>query len=105
MLVVAFQALQQELNIRKLRKVIAFNIENVKTMEDEILSSKAAMQKLSSQLEPLDKQKIQLTKKMEELATQKQNAEQNLRTCQTQKVKKMTISVIHRNDLSYNWFI
>lgn len=85
--VVSFQAIKQEVNIRKMRQLINLNTEEVKKKEDEILSSKVAMQKLSSQLVPLDKQKIQLTKKMEEVVREKEMTGQNLETCQTQKVK------------------
>ncbi|KAG7336040.1 hypothetical protein KOW79_000733 [Hemibagrus wyckioides] len=83
--VVSFQAIQQEINIRKMRQLINLNTQEVKTKEDEILISKAAMQKLSSQLVPLDKQKIQLTKKMDELVRERETSGQNLETCQTQK--------------------
>lgn len=85
--VVSFQAIKQEVNIRKMRQLINLNTEEVMKMENKILSSKVAMQKLSSQLIPLDKQKIQLTKKMEEVVREKEMTGQNLETCQTQKVK------------------
>ncbi|KAB5586832.1 hypothetical protein PHYPO_G00006030 [Pangasianodon hypophthalmus] len=85
LLVVAFQAMQQEIDIHRMRKLIILNTEDVKTKEDEILSSKGAMQKLTKELVPLDNQKNQLTKKMEELGKQKESSEQNLNTCRTQK--------------------
>lgn len=85
-LVVTYQAIQQEITIRRLKNVILLNTDEVKTMEDEILSSKSAMQKLTSQLDPLDKQQNKMTKKMEELVAQKENSEKNLNTCQMQKV-------------------
>ncbi|MCJ8728619.1 hypothetical protein PDJAM_G00006410 [Pangasius djambal] len=84
-LVVAFQAIQQEINIRRIRKLIILNTEDVKTKEEEILSSKEAMLKLSNQMAPLNKQKNQLINTMEELGKQKENSEQNLNTCRTQK--------------------
>ncbi|KAK3572084.1 hypothetical protein QTP86_022315 [Hemibagrus guttatus] len=85
--VVSFQAIQQEINIRRMGKQILLNTQEVKTMEDEIMKSKVTMQKLSSQLIPLDRQKIQLTKKMEELVREKEMSVQNLDTCQTQKIE------------------
>lgn len=88
LLFVTFQAIQQEIKIRKMGKVILSNTEEVKAKEYEILNFKGTLQKLSSQLTPLDKQNKQLTQKMQELRTQKENAEQNLNTCQVQKVKK-----------------
>lgn len=94
LLVVAFQAIKQELNIRKMKKAIILNADEVKAKEEEILSSKAVIQKLSNEMDPLDKQKIQLKKNMEELVKQKENNEKNLNTCQMQKVKEMTESHI-----------
>lgn len=87
-LFVTFQAIKQEINIHRMRNTILSNIEEVKTKEDDILSSKAIMQKLSNQLTPLDKEKITLTKQMQELAAQKETTEKNLNTCQLKKVKK-----------------
>ncbi|XP_047666622.1 uncharacterized protein si:dkey-87o1.2 [Tachysurus fulvidraco] len=82
---VSFQAIQQEINIRKMRNIILSNIQEVKKKEDAILSSKTELQKLSVQLVPLDKEKIQLTKKLEDLVKEKEISEQNMNTCQTQK--------------------
>ncbi|KAF4088202.1 hypothetical protein AMELA_G00079490 [Ameiurus melas] len=84
-MVVAFHAIKQEMNIHRIRKLIVLNSEEVKTMENEIMSSKLAMQKLSSQLAPLDEQKKQLIKSMEEQTRQKEISEQSLNTCQMQK--------------------
>lgn len=89
-LVVAFQAIHQEVNIRTMRNQISLSLEEVKTKEDEVLVSKVAMQKLSSQLATLDKQKNQLSKKMEDLVKQKETSAENLETCRTRKVNKMT---------------
>ncbi|XP_053489956.1 golgin subfamily A member 6-like protein 22 [Ictalurus furcatus] len=84
-MVVAFHTIKQEMNIHRMRKLIVLNTEEVKTMENEIMSSKLAMQKLSSQLAPLDEQKKQLIKSMEEQTREKENSEQSLNTCQIEK--------------------
>ncbi|KAM9488030.1 uncharacterized protein Hap1MRO34_005099 [Clarias gariepinus] len=86
-LVVAFQAIHQEVNIRTMRNQISLSLEEVKTKEDEVLVSKVAMQKLSSQLATLDKQKNQLSKKMEDLVKQKETSAENLETCRTRKTE------------------
>ncbi|TSK34834.1 Phosphatidylinositol 4-phosphate 5-kinase type-1 alpha [Bagarius yarrelli] len=85
--VVAFQAIQQEISIRKMRNLLILNTQEVKIKEDEIRNSKVEMQKLSNQLVPLDKQKLELTKKMGELVKEKEISEQNLNTCQTKKTE------------------
>lgn len=90
LVVVSFQAIQQEINIRKMENIILSNTQEVKKNEDAILRSKTELQKLSAQLVPLDKEKIQLTKQLEDLVKEKEISEQNMNTCQTQKVKKMT---------------
>lgn len=87
---VAFQAVQQEMNITRMRKEIVLNTQDVKKKEEEIISSKMAMQKLSSELSPLDQQKNELTKQKEDLVKDKETSEQNINTCQTEKVKKIT---------------
>lgn len=96
-MVVAFHTIKQEMNIHRMRNLIVLNTEEVKTMENEIMSSKLTMQKLSSQLAPLDEQKKQLIKSMEEQTREKENSEKSLNTCQIEKVKKMT--EIHSNYL------
>ncbi|KAK2854858.1 hypothetical protein Q7C36_006727 [Tachysurus vachellii] len=85
LVVVSFQAIQQEINIRKMRNMMLSNAQEVKKNEDAILSSKTELQKLSVQLVPLDKEKIQLSKKLEDLVKEKEISEQNMNTCQTQK--------------------
>ncbi|GAA6110955.1 uncharacterized protein si:dkey-87o1.2 [Tachysurus ichikawai] len=85
LVVVSFQAIQQEINIRKMENIILSNTQEVKKNEDAILRSKTELQKLSAQLVPLDKEKIQLTKQLEDLVKEKEISEQNMNTCQTQK--------------------
>ncbi|XP_060777998.1 uncharacterized protein si:dkey-87o1.2 [Neoarius graeffei] len=84
-LVMAFHTIKQEMTIRKTRKQIIFNKEEVKTKEDDILKCKTTLQKLSDEQVSLDKVKYKLTKDIEELGRQTGNTEQNLNTCQTKK--------------------
>ncbi|KAF7708600.1 uncharacterized protein si:dkey-87o1.2 [Silurus meridionalis] len=85
MLVVAFQAIKQERNIRRTRKEIFLNTEDVKIMEEKIVTSRMTLQKLSKELDPLDKQHKQLTKMMDMTIKKTENDEQTLNSCRMKK--------------------
>ncbi|KAI5618158.1 hypothetical protein C0J50_22140, partial [Silurus asotus] len=85
MLLVAFQAIKQERNIRRTRKEIFQNTEHVKLMEEQIVTSKLTLKELSKELDPLDKQQKQLTKMMDMAIKKTEKSEQTLNSCRMKK--------------------
>ncbi|XP_072535687.1 uncharacterized protein [Salminus brasiliensis] len=85
LIAVAYQAFQQEMNIRSLRSQIDLTTEQVKGKEDEIVQAKLKIQQLNDELEPFNKARDELAKKRDELKKAKDDSEKSLGTCQTQK--------------------
>uniref|UniRef100_A0A8B9KXJ2 Si:dkey-87o1.2 n=1 Tax=Astyanax mexicanus TaxID=7994 RepID=A0A8B9KXJ2_ASTMX len=82
---VAYQAFQQEINIRNLRSQIDLTTEQVRVKEDEIVQVKLKIQQINDQLAPFKKEKDELVKKKTELKKTKEDTEKGLDTCQKQK--------------------
>ncbi|XP_062848319.1 uncharacterized protein si:dkey-87o1.2 [Trichomycterus rosablanca] len=84
---VAFKAIRQEFNIRRMNSQILVNGERAKGMEDEILTNKLKMQQLNTEMTPLKNQIEGLTKKKEQLKKASVASETGQGTCNKQKVE------------------
>lgn len=82
---VAYQAFQQEINIRNLRSQIDLTTEQVRIKEDEIVQAKLKIQQITDQLAPFKKQKDELVKKKTGLKKAREDSEKGLGICQKQK--------------------
>lgn len=82
---VAYQAFQQEMNIRSLRSQIDLTTEQVRMKEDEIVQVKLKLQQINDELVPFKKEKDELVKKKDGLKKAKDESEKGLGTCQKQK--------------------
>ncbi|XP_043117980.1 uncharacterized protein si:dkey-87o1.2 [Puntigrus tetrazona] len=87
MLVIIYQAVQQELNIRNLKTRIVVSGQQVKLKEDGILAAKTKVEEMNKNLNPLVTQRDQLKKQKDEIKKGHANSEKELGTCQAEKGK------------------
>ncbi|KAF4103496.1 structural maintenance of chromosomes protein 2 [Onychostoma macrolepis] len=87
LLVIIYQAVQQELNIRNMNKRITVSSQQVKLKEDGILAAKTKVEELNKQLNPLITQRDQLKKQKDDIKKGNANSEKELGTCQAEKGK------------------
>ncbi|XP_051575675.1 myosin heavy chain, muscle-like [Myxocyprinus asiaticus] len=87
LLVVIYQAVQQELNIRNLKKRIAVTTEQVKIKEDGIVAAKMKVDELSKTISPVSTQRDQLKRQKEDHKKQTADSEKELAACQAEKSK------------------
>ncbi len=86
LLVIVYQAVQQELNIRNLKTRIAVSGQQVKLKEDGILEAKMKVEDINKSLNPLITQRDQLKKQKDDIKKGNANSEKELSTCQADKV-------------------
>lgn len=87
LLVIIYQAVQQELNIRNMKTRIALSGQQVKLKEDGILVAKTKVEEINKQLNPLITQRDQLKKQKDDIKKGNANSEKELGTCQAEKGK------------------
>lgn len=87
LLVIIYQAVQQELHIRNLKTRIAVSDNQVKLKEDGILGAKTKLEEMNKSLNPLITQRDQLKKQKDDIKTGNANSEKELGTCQAEKGK------------------
>uniref|UniRef100_A0A9J8BB89 Si:dkey-87o1.2 n=1 Tax=Cyprinus carpio carpio TaxID=630221 RepID=A0A9J8BB89_CYPCA len=87
LLVIIYQAVQQELHIRSLKTRIAVSDNQVKLKEDGILGAKTKLEEMNKSLNPLITQRDQLKKQKDDIKTGNANSEKELGTCQAEKGK------------------
>ncbi|XP_059364665.1 uncharacterized protein si:dkey-87o1.2 isoform X1 [Carassius carassius] len=87
LLVIIYQAVQQELNIRTLKTRIIVSGEQVKLKEDGIMAAKVKVEEMNKQLNPLIAQRDQLKKQKDELKKGNADSEKELGTCNSDKGK------------------
>ncbi len=86
LLVIVYQAVQQELNIRNLKTRIAVSGQQVKLKEDGILGAKTKVEEMNKSLNPLITQRDQLKKQKDDIKKGNAISEKELGTCQAEKV-------------------
>ncbi|XP_056332189.1 uncharacterized protein si:dkey-87o1.2 [Danio aesculapii] len=87
LLIIIYQAVQQELNIRNLKARIIVSGEQVKLKEDGIMSAKTKVEEMNKKLSPLTTQRDQLKKQKDEIKKGTAESEKELGTCQADKGK------------------
>ncbi|TRY86490.1 hypothetical protein DNTS_001109 [Danionella cerebrum] len=80
LLVIVYQAVQQELNIRSLRARIVVSGEQVKLKEDGIMAAKTKVEEMNKKLAPLSTQRDQLKKQKEDLKKGTATSEKEMAT-------------------------
>lgn len=86
LLIITYQAIQQELNIRNLQKRIVVSSEQVKFKEEGIMSAKTKVEEISKKLSTLNTQRDQLKKQRDDSKKGIDASEKELGTCKTEKV-------------------
>jgi len=99
LLIITYQAIQQELNIRNLQTRIVVSDEQVKFKEDGIMSAKTKVDEITKNLSVLTTQRDQLKKQRDDLKKTGTASEKELGTCKTDKVfsiimKQLSFTVI-----------
>ncbi|XP_067305257.1 uncharacterized protein si:dkey-87o1.2 [Pseudorasbora parva] len=84
LLIIIYQAVQQELNIRNLKTRIVVSSEQVKLKEDGIMEAKTKVEELNKKLNALNTQRDQLKKQMEDIKKGTSDSEKELGTCKTE---------------------
>uniref|UniRef100_A0A673JL59 Si:dkey-87o1.2 n=1 Tax=Sinocyclocheilus rhinocerous TaxID=307959 RepID=A0A673JL59_9TELE len=87
LLVIIYQAVQQELNIRNLKARIIVSGEQVKLKEDGIMAAKVKVEEMNKQLNPLITQRDQLKKQKDDIKKGNADSEKELGTCNAEKGK------------------
>uniref|UniRef100_A0A673HJA9 Si:dkey-87o1.2 n=2 Tax=Sinocyclocheilus rhinocerous TaxID=307959 RepID=A0A673HJA9_9TELE len=87
LLVIIYQAVQQELNIRNLKTRMAVSGQQLKLKEDGILAAKTKVEEINKNLNPLIAQRDQLKKQKDDIKKGNANSEKELGTCQAEKGK------------------
>ncbi|KAI7806416.1 uncharacterized protein si:dkey-87o1.2 [Triplophysa rosa] len=85
LMVIVYQAVQQELNIRNLKTRIAVSIEQVKLKEDGIVSVKMQVDDMNKKIAPVASQRDQLKKQKEDQKKLFGQSEKDLDTCKREK--------------------
>ncbi|KAG1940060.1 hypothetical protein F2P79_016841 [Pimephales promelas] len=85
LLIITYQAIQQELNIRNLQTRIVVSGEQVKFKEDGIMSAKTKVDEITKNLSALTTQRDQLKKQRDDLKKTSTASEKELGTCKTDK--------------------
>ncbi|XP_052434825.1 uncharacterized protein si:dkey-87o1.2 isoform X2 [Carassius gibelio] len=95
LLVIIYQAVQQELHIRDLQTRIAVSDRQMKLKEDGIMAAKTKVEELNKNLNPLITQRDKLKKEKDDIKTANANSEKELGTCNAEKGKleKQSIEV------------
>ncbi|XP_042628202.1 uncharacterized protein si:dkey-87o1.2 [Cyprinus carpio] len=87
LLVIIYQAVQQELNLRNLKARIVVSGEQVKLKEDGIMAAKVKVEEMNKQLNPLITQRDQLKKQKDDMKKGNADSEKELGTCNAEKGK------------------
>ncbi|CAM4698144.1 unnamed protein product [Leuciscus chuanchicus] len=85
LLIITYQAVQQELNMRNLQTRIVVSSEQVKFKEDGIMSAKTKVEEISKKLSALITQRDQLKKQRDDSKKSTDASEKELGTCKTEK--------------------
>ncbi|XP_073703774.1 uncharacterized protein [Garra rufa] len=87
LLVIIYQAIQQELNIRNLKTRIAISGEQVKLKEDGIVAAKTKVEEFNKKLNPLITKRDLLKKQKDDTKKSNVDSEKELGTCRAEKGK------------------
>ncbi|XP_048009255.1 myosin heavy chain, muscle [Megalobrama amblycephala] len=85
LLIIVYQAIQQELNIRNLKTRIVVSGEQVKLKEDGIMSTKTKVEDINKKLSALTTQRDQLKKQKDDIKKSTAESEKELGTCNAEK--------------------
>lgn len=87
LMVIVYQAVQQELNIRNLKTRIVVSTEQVKLKEDGIVAAKMQVDDMNKKIAPVATQRDQLKKQKEEQKKVFAQSDKDLGTCKSEKVQ------------------
>lgn len=87
LMVIVYQAIQQELNIRNQKTNIGVSNEQVKLKEEGIVSVKMQIDDMNKKIAPLAAQRDQLKKQKEDQKKIFAQSEKDLSTCKSEKVQ------------------
>ncbi|XP_065126170.1 uncharacterized protein [Paramisgurnus dabryanus] len=87
LVVIIYQAVQQEINIRNMKTRIAVSTDQVKLKEDGIMSTKLQVEEMNKKISPVNTQKDQLKKQRDENKKAIAQLDKDTNTCKADKDK------------------